>query len=89
MDTVVLGVTKLNAADESNDTNHECYAIGNLHGVGCVGGSNVRAVVVGSAVPICRSSTRTCVQMKMKRAGPKIGGKIFFLRDDTKKHCSF
>ena len=68
LDTVVVEVAKLNVVDESDDTNHECYAIGNLHGVGCAGGSNVRAVVVGSAVPICRSSTRTCVQINENEA---------------------
>ena len=81
LDTVVLGVAKLNAADESDDTSDECYAIGNLHGVGCAGGSDARAVVVGSAVPIRRSSTRTCVQMKMRREqARKLAAKSSFFK---------
>ena len=96
LDTVVVGVAKLNTADESGDTSDERCAIGNLHGVGCVGGSDARAVVMALRADMSvrhhenlRSNENEASSTESVRAGPKIGGKIFFLRDDTKKHLSF
>ena len=92
LDTVVVGVAKLNTADESGDTSDERCAIGNLHGVGCVGGSDARAVVMALRADMSVRHHENLRSNENEASRPaKIGGrsKIFFLPDNTKKHFLF
>ena len=79
---IVLGVAKLNAAGESNDSNHESCAIGDLRDVGCVGGLDARAewlVAARADMLVRHENLRSKNEMneatRASEQGPKLAAK--------------